>query len=112
MWGLSFFGPKAGDYLSILEFLKFVKNVSVLIRRGILCIADKAYLVFDICTSLWNNLYRDLSSFRHGSINTIGVQERTGERKFVNGNGNLYQPPTEHDETASSVSEGNLCFSL
>jgi len=39
------------------------------------------------------------------------MQERTGERQFVNGNINLYQPSHEHDETASSVSEGNLRFS-
>lgn len=39
------------------------------------------------------------------------MQERSGERNFANGNGNLYQLPLDHDETASSVSEGNLCFS-
>lgn len=38
------------------------------------------------------------------------MQERTGERQFLNGNINLYQPSHEHDETASSVSEGNLRF--
>ncbi|XP_058743423.1 uncharacterized protein LOC131616177 [Vicia villosa] len=48
---------------------------------------------------------RDLSSFRHGSIDQIGAHERTGERTFVNGNSNMYQPSHEHDETASSVSE-------
>lgn len=64
------------------------------------------------CTYPWNNLHRDLSSFRHGSIDQIGAHERTGERTFVNGNSNMYQPSHEHDETASSVSEGSLCFSL
>lgn len=48
---------------------------------------------------------RDLSSFQHGLIDQIGMQERTGERQFLNGNINLYQPSHEHDETASSVSE-------
>lgn len=48
---------------------------------------------------------RDLSSCRHGSIDQIGAQERTGERTFVNGNSNMYQPSHEHDETASFVFE-------
>ncbi|XP_004510196.1 uncharacterized protein [Cicer arietinum] len=48
---------------------------------------------------------RDISFFRHGSIDQIGMQERSGERNFANGNGNLYQLPLDHDETASSVSE-------
>ncbi|XP_057451175.1 uncharacterized protein LOC130743079 isoform X2 [Lotus japonicus] len=43
------------------------------------------------------------SSFHHDSIDKIGAHERTRERNFVNGK--LYQPPPEHDETASSVSE-------
>ncbi|XP_027334578.1 uncharacterized protein LOC113849124 isoform X2 [Abrus precatorius] len=44
---------------------------------------------------------RVVSSFPHGSIDKIGVQDKTRERN----NGNLYQTPPEQDETASSVSE-------
>ncbi|TKY68775.1 hypothetical protein E2542_SST05035 [Spatholobus suberectus] len=46
---------------------------------------------------------REVSSFPHGSIDIIGVQDKTMERKFVNGN--LYQPSAELDEPASYVSE-------
>lgn len=46
---------------------------------------------------------REVSSFRHSSVDKIGVQDRTMERNFVNGN--MYQPQPELDETASSVSE-------
>ncbi|KAK7303600.1 hypothetical protein RJT34_14510 [Clitoria ternatea] len=46
---------------------------------------------------------RVVSSFPHGSIEKIGMQDKTRERNLVNGK--FYQPPHEQDETASSVSE-------
>ncbi|KAK7350551.1 hypothetical protein VNO77_09293 [Canavalia gladiata] len=46
---------------------------------------------------------RVVSSFLHGSIDNLGLQENNRERNFVNGK--LYQSPAEQDETASSVSE-------
>ncbi|XP_061363247.1 uncharacterized protein LOC133306885 isoform X2 [Gastrolobium bilobum] len=48
-------------------------------------------------------VHREVSSFPHGSIDKIGVQDRTKERNFVNGKS--YQSPLEHDENDSSVSE-------
>lgn len=57
----------------------------------------------------WIYLLRVSFSFAHGSIDRDGVQERVRERKISDGK--LYQPPPSHDETASSVSEGILCFS-
>jgi len=62
------------------------------------------------CMILWLDLFRDVSSFPHGSIDKIGVQDKNMERNFVNAN--MYQPQPELDETASSVSEGNSCFLL
>ncbi|KAK7386231.1 hypothetical protein VNO78_26297 [Psophocarpus tetragonolobus] len=49
------------------------------------------------------NMDREVSSFPPGSIDKIGVQDKIKERNYATGN--LYQPPPELDETASSVSE-------
>ncbi|KAK2352697.1 hypothetical protein QL285_090415 [Trifolium repens] len=51
--------------------------------------------------------YPDISNAADRDLfDQIGVQESTGDRNFVNGNGvNMYQPSHEHDETASNVSE-------
>ncbi|XP_020206806.1 uncharacterized protein LOC109791862 isoform X2 [Cajanus cajan] len=46
---------------------------------------------------------REVSSFPHGSIDKIGVQDKTMERNFVNGN--FYQSPPELDETAFLIAE-------
>ncbi|MED6107717.1 hypothetical protein PIB30_118336 [Stylosanthes scabra] len=51
---------------------------------------------------------REPSPFPYNSPPTDRIGERSRETAFINGK--LSQPTPDHEETASSVSEGNLCF--
>lgn len=81
-----------------------------MIIQGLLNNVELASFVLDIWYP-WNNLFREVSiSPAHSSIDKDGLQERARERNIFDAK--LSQPPPDHEETASSVSEGSLCFSL